>query len=197
MFVSNSAPFGYGGMAIAYSTGKLVNVIVADNYGGGIADGLGIAGNNLIELQQCTIANNYSNGIYQGVYYTPAHLQNCIVWGHLGEQVSTNVTAEFCDIQDGFPGAFNITNDPLFINPAAMNYQVSDISESINKGRTLGYVTNDCIGEPRPYGVGWDMGAYEFIPEPCLFIIYYLSFIMLKKLTTFLTLPLVSSQIPY
>ena len=184
MFVSNRAPVSFGAIIIANSTGKLVNVIVTDNYGGGIGDGLGFGGNDLIELQQCTIANNYSNGIYQDSSSPPAHLQNCIVWGHLGDQVSTNSTAEFCDIQGGFPGAYNITNDPLFINPLALNYQVSDISESIDKGRTLGSVTNDCIGEPRPYGGGWDMGAYEFIPEPTLFWILNFGFWIIAKRRT-------------
>ena len=92
--------------------------------------------------------------------------QNCIVWGHLGEQVSTNATAVFCDIQGGFSGPFNITNDPLFVNPAGLDFQVLGGSATIDSGMTLISVTNDCIGEARPYDGAWDMGAYEFIPEP-------------------------------
>ena len=182
MFVSNSASAGYGAMAIASSTGKLVNVIVTDNSGGGIGDGLGFGSNHLLELLSCTIANNYSNGIYQTPIGSPASLQNCIVWGHLGEQVSTNATAVFCDIQGGFSGPFNITNDPLFVNPAELDFQVLGGSATIDSGMTLISVTNDCIGEPRPYDGAWDMGAYEFIPEPgIIFIGFSLMFIYLRR----------------
>jgi len=67
------------------------------------------------------------------------------------------------------------------LNPAALDYQVSGASESINKGMTLVSVTNDCVGKPRPYGIGWDMGAYEFIPEPTLFLILLLIPPLLKR----------------
>ena len=171
MFVSNSADTAYGAIAIASSTGKLVNVIIADNNGQGIADGIALGSNHLLELQNCTIVNNYSNGVHQSILGSPASLQNCIVWGHLGEQVSTNATAVFCDIQGGFSGPFNITNDPLFVNPAELDFQVLGGSASIDSGMTLISVTNDCIGEARPYDGAWDMGAYEFIPEPGMIFI--------------------------
>jgi len=179
LVVSNTAPTLSGGIGVIFSTCRVVNVIVAHNDGGAThGDGLFFGNNNLIEIQNCTIANNYSNGVYQVSGPSPAILQNCIVWGHLGYQVSTNATAVFCDIQNGFPGAFNITNNPAFINPDANNFQVMGFSETINKGMTIISITNDCIGEPRPYDGAWDMGAYEFIPEPALFIIYYLLFII-------------------
>ena len=168
-----------GAASIVGSTGKFVNVIVANNYGGALGDGLYLDNNYLMEIQNCTIANNYSNGVYQSTNGVPATLQNCIVWGHLGEQISTNANVVFSDVQGGFAGFSNITNDPLFVDPVALNYQVQLGSETINAGMTLLNVTNDCIGNPRPYDGDWDMGAYEFIPEPVsifylLFIIYYL-----------------------
>ena len=181
IIASNSATL-VGAVTVANSTGQFINLIVADNYGGGLGDGLAFANNQLLEIQNCTIANNYSNGIYQSTNGVPAYLQNCIVWGHLDEQVSSNATAVFCDIQDGFPGAFNITNDPQFVDTAALNYQVIGSSPTINSGMTLLNVTNDCIGNPRPYDGNWDMGAYEFVPEPfCLsFVIYCLLFALRK-----------------
>ena len=175
MITSNSAAL-VGAITLINSTGQFINLIVADNYGGGLGDGLAFANNTLLEIQNCTIANNYSNGLYQATNGVPAYLQNCVVWGHLGEQVSSNATAVFCDIQNGFPGSFNITNDPLFIDMAALNYQVIDSSPLIDSGMTLLNVTNDCIGNPRPIGLGWDMGAYEFVPEPTIFWILNFGF---------------------
>ena len=77
-----------------------------------------------------------------------------------------------------YSGPFNITNNPMFALPAALDYQLLAASECINSGATLISVTNDCIGEPRPYGGGWDIGAYEYIPEPFLIVNFYLLFII-------------------
>ncbi len=93
-------------------------------------------------------------------------MQNCIVWGHSALQVSTNMNVQFCDIQGGYPGPFNITNDPMFADSGALDYQLLGGSDCIDSGATLGSITNDCIGAPRPYDGSWDMGAYEYIPEP-------------------------------
>ena len=179
IFIANTAFFSnrsesVGAVAIAGSTGVLENIIVADNYGGGFGDGIAFSGNPKIEMLQCTVANNYSNGVYIATNNAPVDVKNCIVWGHLGEQISSNATVFYSDIQGGFPGLGNITNDPLFVDPTALNYQVQLGSETIDTGMTLVNVTNDCIGNPRPYDGDWDMGAYEVVPEPAMFLLLLL-----------------------
>jgi hypothetical protein len=175
LFISNSAGFRAGVLGSMYSTCRLVNIVAAYNSAAEYDEAFGSAADYLFEMLQCTIVNNGATGIWA---MSPGPiLQNSIVWGHSSGQINSNVTASFCDIQDGFPGSFIITNDPLFLDPAVTDYQLQAGSPCINKGFTLVSVTNDCIGQPRPFGGGWDIGAYEFIPEPgaCIFIVVMLA----------------------
>jgi len=207
-FVNNSTLAGWGGgiMMVGVSNSTIANTLFASNAtlsaGSAIASMLSyvsidnviavnnespysavlLSGNPDISLYNCTIADNGLTGVVSilpGAAFPD--MQNCIVWGHSTLQVSTNMDVQFSDIQGGYPGPFNITNDPMFADSGLLDYQLLAGSECIDKGATLVSVTNDCIGNPRPYDGGWDIGAYEYIPEPCLFIIYYLSFIIFRK----------------
>jgi len=180
LFASNSTLYAGSAIASMYSYLDIVNVIAADNMGPNGAIVLSL--NPDISLYNSTIANNGTTGVLTSTAGAAADMQNCIVWGHSVLQVSSNVTAQFCDIQDGFPGPFNITNDPMFAYPPALDYQLLGGSECINKGATLASVTNDCIGSPRPYDGGWDIGAYEYIPEPIgVWILNFGFWICLRK----------------
>ncbi|MBK8392384.1 MAG: hypothetical protein IPL23_25345 [Saprospiraceae bacterium] len=55
-----------------------------------------------------------------------------------------------------------LNKDPLFVNaPADLNVSLS--SQAINSGTSSGAVpTTDLLGQPRPQGGGWDIGAYEY-----------------------------------
>lgn len=163
LFISNSAHLRAGAMGASSSTARLVNVVAAHNTATTFNEGFTFAG-SVIEIDSCTIAYNGDIGINAPNIIT--ELENCIIWGHTSAQVSGTVTAQFCDIQYGFPGNFNITNDPLFADPSMFDFQLSFGSPCIDAGATQPGVTNDCIGKARPYGGGWDIGAYEYIPEP-------------------------------
>jgi hypothetical protein len=156
------------GGALVFSatwTASVVNVIMAANSAAN-ADAVLLGDVGVATFQHCTIADNNSNGVVNtGVVGVPL-FENCIVWGHAVQQLDTNATVRFCDVQGGFSGLFNISNNPAFINPAALDYQLAFDSPCIDQGATLIAITNDCIGNPRPYDGGWDMGAYEFVPEP-------------------------------
>ena len=174
LFVSNTAPIG-SAIASYLSYASIENIIAVQNEGDNGA--VLLVANHDISLYNSTIADNGLTGVWStspGTYLPD--MQNCIVWGHPMLQVSTNMNVQFCDIQDGYPGPFNITNDPMFALPVALDYQLLAASECINSGATLISVTNDCIGEPRPYGGGWDIGAYEYIPEPTIFLIFNFGF---------------------
>jgi hypothetical protein len=58
-----------------------------------------------------------------------------------------------------------ITSDPQFVNPTGSyltgNYQVKSTSPAINKGTNVGAPVIDFNGAQRPYGGGWDIGAYQ------------------------------------
>jgi predicted outer membrane repeat protein len=163
LFISNSAFSQSGAVGTSTTSSRFVNVVAAYNTATRGLEGFGFI-SSVTEFDSCTIAYNGDYGIRSPSFV--AELENCIVWGHAIAQVYGTVTARFCDIQYGFPGNFNITNDPLFADPSMFDFQLSFGSPCIDAGTTQPGVTNDCIGKTRPYGGGWDIGAYEYIPEP-------------------------------
>jgi len=169
MIVSNTANGAVGGLAILYATtAQVVNTVIAHNTGGALVDGVAFQSTLLASMQQCTIVDNNSNG-YWNDNTTPTVLENTIIWGHVLSQIADATAASavsFCDVQHGYPGTSNITNEPDFVNRAGLDYQLQPASPCIDHGTALVWVVNDCIGNPRPYDGGWDIGAYEFIPEP-------------------------------
>ncbi len=53
------------------------------------------------------------------------------------------------------------TPSELFVNPAAVNYQLKTGSKAINAGASLTAVPVDILGVRRPQGPAWDIGCYE------------------------------------
>ena len=84
----------------------------------------------------------------------------------------------------------SIFSNPEFMDVAATNLNIINISPAINSGTNLGWIIGniDFAGNPRINSGMVDIGAYEFIPEPgfyLLFIIYQLLFINRKFLFNF------------
>jgi len=56
--------------------------------------------------------------------------------------------------------------DPLFVNPSLIvkeaNFRLQPQSPAINSGTSLSAANIDFVGNKRPVGTGYDMGAYEF-----------------------------------
>lgn len=154
----------------AYYMAHLENVVVVQNQAGtnGSAVNLSSAAgySAVLEMQECTIADNGYNGVDTHSGGDLPVLQNCIIWGHSLSQMVGNATIQRSAVQGGYPGFMNITNNPDFADPGALFYALRDESPCIDRGADIYSITNDCIGNPRPYGGGWDMGAYEFVPEP-------------------------------
>ena len=173
LFMSNQAAVAAGNVYVAFSTASFVNILAVHNSAPGMGDAFTFQSSFDTELLNCTIADNGDTGVYVIGSANLPLLQNCILWGQTDLQITSNAVLQFCDVQNGFSGAFNITNDPLFADVALNDYQILNGSPCIDAGATLVSVTNDCIGAIRPYDGGWDIGAYEFIPEPSalLFII--------------------------
>jgi len=165
MFVSNFAYNGGGAYSHGYSTCEFINTVFVNNEAESLGGALcGWLVSDIV-LLECTVANNGTQGIYGA---NPITLTNCIVWGNVGDQLSGvhphNV--HYSNIQDGHAGTSNINENPLFVNPSAGDYSLSSGSPCIDTGFPLSQITNDCIGAARPYDLAWDMGAYEFVPEP-------------------------------
>jgi len=186
LMVSNSANIG-GCMSLTYSTVDVINTVVAHNSTdqATLSGSIDLCGILEFRAVYCTVAENSNIGVWSECVFPPSgpvFLTNCIVWGNTGKQISTGsyIHVDYCDVEGGYPtGTGNIDADPLFENPTEYNFALTDFSPCIDTGIVAG-IGYDCIGEVRPYGGGFDLGAYEFIPEPgfyLLFIIYQLLFI--------------------
>jgi len=189
LLASNSAMNG-GALALQDVTVSLENLVVAQHRARNTGSGLYVLfPRHHVLVRQCTIADNDGYGGFD-IGGGTVVLQNCTLWGNGSCQItpwSDTAMVSYCDIEGGYSGAGTIDSNPVFIAAAALNYDIAEESPCRDSGMNLPAVTNDCIGTPRPYGAGWDMGAYEFVPEPggvwglALFTIYNLQFTIWRK----------------
>ena len=167
-FVSNRAVRGGAVYANQFSKLRCVNSLIAHNYvsqslkaGGGIKLDSATA---LFEF--CTIANNYRSGVEAEGLGAKLAMTNSIVYNHQIINVTTNPHQDvvYSDIQNGYPGIGNISEPPLFVSFPDVNYKLTAGSPCTNKAVDIG-INIDCIGLARPQLGGYDIGAYEFVPE--------------------------------
>ena len=168
--VSNKTQNGIsGGIYVFQTFSKFVNLVVVQNDCGLSSGADGIAFNNCLrsEMLQCTVADNDRIGIFNNFSAT-LYMTNCIVYGHSLSQLwdKAEIKAVYSDIQGGWPGTGNINANPLFDDPANLNYRIVVGSPCEDAGTTLLSITNDIAGTVRPQGSGYDMGAFEVVPEP-------------------------------
>ena len=127
-------------------------------------------------LTNCTFRANKA-GLSGGAMYntddSSPTLTNCILWADSaplsGNEIyndpeagepSTPVVTYSC-VADGYPGAGNISTDPMLVGTTGANGRIRPASPCINAGTTTGAPDTDIRGVDRPQGSGIDMGAYE------------------------------------
>ncbi len=104
---------------------------------------------------------------------TMIHLSNNIIYS-TGEPYLAGESASLpavdyrnCWYGYGSPPVWDtaaINDDPDFVNPATFNFQLQTDSPCIDTGYDVSsVVTHDILGVPRPQGVAYDLGAYEFV----------------------------------
>jgi hypothetical protein len=98
-----------------------------------------------VDLANCTIYG----GTYglraiidnEGYGGGTANVKNLIIWGTSAPSVLTDtastVNATYCDFEDPYAGAGNISADPLFADPASGDFHLSAFSPCIDSGSSL------------------------------------------------------------
>jgi len=173
-----------GGAVYAVNSDLITCMLVdsAAKNGGGI-----VLTNTTLKMHyiiNCTIANNTATSKGGGLY---SENQNEIINSILYSNFAATGSNYF------FPAAVSVIysctepapttgNNNIYDNPEfEANYIISDTSPCINMGYTFPWLVGqeDIYGNPRVQNDNVDIGAYETsVPEPFLFIIYYLSFII-------------------
>lgn len=165
------------GCGVYQAGGNLENSLIKNNYGRFLAGtgsnnggGVCLAGDNAV-LRNCTIVGNNA-GKGGGVFREKGVIQNCIIV----DNTSGADTGDGAPNWNGYHasawenictpvnvGVNCITDDPVFVDAAANNYQLRLESPCIDAGKLLvGLPEIDLVGNPRMSGAGLDIGAYEY-----------------------------------
>jgi len=177
--IANNNSSDGGGAADKYSA-KIRSCLFVSNtatVGGGLsfrADGA---------AYNTTVAHNEATSSGGGIYCTTGgNLWNTIIYFNTAPananyyNAGSGMSYAYCCTTPAITGSGNISADPLFLNAAVGDFHLFDDSPCIDAGTNMSWMwsATDLDGNPRIIDGIVDMGAYEYIPEPVLFIIYYL-----------------------
>jgi parallel beta-helix repeat protein len=174
----NQADSYAGGLEIAASAATFHNCLLEKN-NAPYADELRISVSENTDFLNCTIV---STPLSIGWSDNAPHFENCILWGDAGilsdwasQTPSDGASVRHSEIQGGYPGEGNISDDPKFVDAANGDFHLLPDSPCIDSASTTG-PNDDLDGNPRPVdipGIGrdgdgaFDMGCYEFqLPGP-------------------------------
>jgi hypothetical protein len=142
-----------GAGAVAEVTNGLVhhNTVAA-------ASGAGInQANGAFTLRHATIVDNVGGPGFSG---QASAVYNSIVWGNSAPGFSMAPLVASCNIDDG--GLAGLNTNPVFVaSGAGENYHLLVSSPAVNACATG--LAVDLDNKPRPSGIRYDMGVYEYI----------------------------------
>ncbi len=152
------------------------------------------------KIRNCTVTDNkgsqFAGGLYadaQDSSNIQVDIRNSIFWGnrcpdanemYLIKAAGANLTVNtsFSDIAPGGidvkSGQYNnlgdnFNSDPLFADPAAADYHLTNTSPCIDTGSSTSFPQTDFEGHLRPEGPSPDVGADEFAPEAPVLMNYF------------------------
>ncbi|RLD11150.1 MAG: hypothetical protein DRI44_04255 [Chlamydiae bacterium] len=171
LITDNSATNGGGVFCKGNGTIENCTIVnnLATNFGGGLfcennRDNTNLIANNIIYYNNAASDPNFMNC---STTFTLRYTHNCT----------------FPEITGYMNDGGNITNKPNFVNSSLNNYHIKIPSYCINSGTNMSWMetATDLDGNARilPMGGTVDMGCYEQIPEPGIFLILDFGFLIL------------------
>lgn len=170
-FIENSAVFGGGIAHFGNQDGQVINALFARNTANwGTA--LSLVSGGRVAILHSTIANANFNSLSSLVVYSGTVGITNTLFAHHGTGIAQVAGLVFEDYNLFFNistpkfgavagGGHSLSGDPKFINPADDNYRLSDPdSAAVDRGVNAG-IMRDLAGNARPWGDGFDIGAYE------------------------------------
>jgi hypothetical protein len=178
------------GISLASEDGGLVrdiricNNIIYDNQTNGLEIGNwgepGVAVRSIegVTFINNTVFGNGSSGWGGGFFNENPDVQDIVVRNNIFSQNETsqivNESAAALTVDhnliDGsqeyayaISGTDAVLGDPLFANTAAADFHLQAESPAIDQGSPTGAPDDDFDGNSRPYGAGYDIGAYEHV----------------------------------
>jgi len=183
LIISGNSSGSYGGGIYCNGSSLTIqNFIISGNSANTHGGGIYCDNSSAVTLTNCTVVGNSASNGGGGGYVNNATLNiyNTILWGNTansGKQLyrgSGNLAVMYCDVEGGFAGIVNpqtyyecIEEDPLFVDAENGDYHLTANSPCIDKGAEQFAPPTDIEGNPRPFGEGVDIGAYEYSgPRP-------------------------------
>lgn len=145
---------GWFGVDCSNSTLAITNCTISGN-----ADGINCGSSSLTLMNDTVYGNQGGISCYNG---SSASITNSIVWDPVAATELTGCSATYSDVLGGAAGTGNISADPSFIDATTGNFHLNADSPCISAATSTGAPAADKDGVPRPYGGGYDIGAYEY-----------------------------------
>ena len=171
-FVGNSASLDGGGLVAGYKQATIANVLFARNTASRYGAGLYVSGSGQLQILHTTIASptlvpieaiHFAHGT---LYLTDTLItSHTVAISNTGGTVYEDYNLFFGNVTNTSgsitSGGHSLIGDPRFVDPVNGDYHLRFPSLAIDHGANVGVYT-DLDGIPRPVGLGFDIGAYEY-----------------------------------